>query len=569
MSKSKSKSLGESLGESLSLNNRRLFYLLIVLLTVLALAACTSSSGRSTGTTGTTTGESVTVSSETEGIPAENTTRKQTTADFPLNERIKLGVFGYYKYVAVRNDMPVIQKLSELTNIEFEWETSPSDTPETYQEVLSTRLSAGMDNLPDIVFIGGNQAAAAARVIELGAAGLLAPLQDIFEERCPEIIEFFEKTEGSREMITAPDGNIYGLPRMDAPYSMASNYMIDKRALEKLGIDYPENIDEFYEMLVKAKAAGYEWPYTPGYKPIHQLATVWGVHLTNYNIEGFWAYDGVVRNDWTSDNLKEFYIFMNKLYNEKLLDPEFDIQTTETQAQLVAAEKIACITVDTGTGMAWDTMLGAVDEPYWAPAPIMTGPYGHQFLIGRRMWDLGNMWCVNANSPYIEEAAMLLAWTFTNPDAKILWEYGIEGLTYEVDENGKISRLYSEGDTQYDTSGVYYPLPTWNGIDDNTLNLFIPSLPKYGQVSRYIDLELEKYYVPPFLSNSSLLDEEIEIYNRYMPDLQTYLSEMMIKFVKGEVSFDKWDDYVNTVNNKRGMSQLVDIKQTQYDRVNK
>ncbi len=49
-------------------------------------------------------------------------------------------------------------------------------------------------------------------------------------------------------------------------------------------------------------------------------------------------------------------------------------------------------------------------------------------------------------------------------------------------------------------------------------------------------------------------------------DIQTYVSEMVIKFIMGIEPLNKYGEFVDTLNNKMGVPQGIEIYQKAYDR---
>ena len=59
---------------------------------------------------------------------------------------------------------------------------------------------------------------------------------------------------------------------------------------------------------------------------------------------------------------------------------------------------------------------------------------------------------------------------------------------------------------------------------------------------------------------------ELETESFYNTDVSTYYTEMRDKFVKGEASIEaEWDSYVSTMNSL-GLSELIEVYQSIYDR---
>ena len=59
--------------------------------------------------------------------------------------------------------------------------------------------------------------------------------------------------------------------------------------------------------------------------------------------------------------------------------------------------------------------------------------------------------------------------------------------------------------------------------------------------------------------------DETEELNRIMTDIDTYREEMTFKFITGQESLDKFDDYVESIK-AMGIDDAIQIKQDALDR---
>lgn len=98
--------------------------------------------------------------------------------------------------------------------------------------------------------------------------------------------------------------------------------------LDKLGLPLPKTTQEFYNTMVafRDKNPGNVKGVIP-YVPFNFYLVQWS----------FWtkmsAVDFATLPDWQKPGNKEAYKFLNKLYNEKLMSPDFAIDTTKRQAE--------------------------------------------------------------------------------------------------------------------------------------------------------------------------------------------------------------------------------------------
>ena len=79
------------------------------------------------------------------------------------------------------------------------------------------------------------------------------------------------------------------------------------------------------------------------------------------------------------------------------------------------------------------------------------------------------------------------------------------------------------------------------------------------------DEEALNPYMDYTLYGAPLFDVETnERLNIVQNDINTYVNSSAAKFIKGEMSFDEWDNYVATVN-KMGVEEWIGIYQAVLD----
>ena len=131
-----------------------------------------------------------------------------------------------------------VQFTEEQTGIHIEWIEVPSSG---WNEKLNLTFASG--DLPDAI-IGG--------VDVVSNTDVLAPLDEIIDACAPNIQQMFADLPDLRGALTLSDGHIYSLPNGDADVKneINSELWINKAWLEKLGLEMPKTVDEFYDVLV-------------------------------------------------------------------------------------------------------------------------------------------------------------------------------------------------------------------------------------------------------------------------------------------------------------------------------
>ena len=241
------------------------------------------------------------------------------------------------------------------------------------------------------------------------------------------------------------------------------------------------------------------------------------------------------------ENFKAFIEWMSDLYAKGLLDPSFNVdETAQWETKMTAGQ--AFFAVDyysrpdmfnpTGQSMNENFQLSSV------LTPAMEG--GEQKIFA----DVGmggyNGFKATVQSPE-RLAEFLDAWYYTE-EGCLLTTYGIEGETYTKNEDGTLSKHFTdEVPTALDFDAAY-------GVNYLTFYGFKPDFFGYnlydeGQSDTYnYSWNLykdEQIDLPPTIVRSA---EEATAYMDYQVDLQDTFESVLTDFISGRRSMDQWDD---------------------------
>ncbi len=215
----------------------------------------------------------------------------------------------------------------DMTGVNIEWIQVPAQDKE---EKLSLMLSSGSD-LPDII----STPLSFEQVILYGSQGLFLPLNDLIDEYGHGVHKVFKLEPNARNVITAPDGNIYALPYYNDCYHCryAQRAWINVDWMQRLGLEMPETTDELVEVLRAFKDNDANGNGKEDEIPLLSLANSWHSDSTAFLMNPFtfnpgnstmWRYvegDEIVfaplQPGW-KDGLR----YLRMLHDEGLLDPE-------------------------------------------------------------------------------------------------------------------------------------------------------------------------------------------------------------------------------------------------------
>ena len=467
--------------------------------------------------------------------------------------------------VSYNDGLPVQEEIEKRTGVQIKWDTYSSDV----ETVLQTRL-ASMEGLPDMVEIPPFDSNVG--VDTYSNNGVLIPLNDLIEQYAPNIQKLFEKYPALKAMCTSSDGNIYGLAGWwgDINDYVPDYLYIRQDWLDNLGLEMPKTVDELYNVMKAFKEQDANGNGDPndeipvatknGLKQLYYLMTGF-----EYDTNSLWYTDadGGVHYAAVEDNYKEMLTFLNKCYSEGLISDDLDgTQLTQN----ITEDKVGIVCHDPADNMASSDDLALTTNPncnYQFMPVIQKDENGTAQMTKRSLtWHYYGITSACENP---EAAIKWIDYVYASEDGRMLYSYGVEGLSYEKDADGNISftDLITNNETYTSAFSALRSIGAWPTyfIDDSGeafMKIFEGTKVETACKDAYGNM---KDPFPEMLGTA----EESEVYTSVWPDLSTYLDEMFTSFVIGTESLDNFDSYVETANSM-GMQDIINIKADQYAR---
>jgi len=520
------------------------------------------------------------VKTQTEDTKAKDESSKTSDSDVPdymnatgfpiVKEKITLKLMGSKSPAHGEwKDMEMFKRMEELTNISFEFDT-PLSTG--YTERKNLALASG--DYPDVFYGGG---ITVQDEETYGPQGVFLPLEDYIDKYGPHIKKILEQYPEVKSAITASDGHIYSLPYIVRTKTAAANILyINMDWLANVGMSKPETVEELYEVLKAFKEKDPNkngkqdeiplsyWKQSNSMSgilnPIFYAAFSGQAGGAGFDLIG----DKVVYNP-VQPAFKEFLAYMNKLYTEKLLDGEM---FTQTMQEYIAKYKEGVMGIST-------ISLSSVLSP---------GEPANYELLSPLTSSMNNK-KVTAELPGVYSGVFVLTDKCKYPEAMVRWadvffrtvDEHVEGLCglsnflgiygynwYFDDETRKTytreSKVEGLNPVEYINKHV---MPTGFGW------VVTDAVPSADPLLLLKAEESEKQYfpytIPVYPNTVRYTKEETERLSFLQNDIDTYVDQMLAKFIIGEEPLSKWDEYVKTLQSM-GLDELLKIKQDAYNR---
>lgn len=446
------------------------------------------------------------------------------------------------------NDMQFWKNYEELTNVHIDWEQISSEAIEEQRNLV---LVSG--DYPDVFYNGGFSNS---DLFRYGAQGVFMPLNDLIEEHAPNLSKVMEENPVVKAAVTFPDGNIYGMPILQEAEHLSARAgatpWISSQALEDSGMEKPETTQELHDYLTYIKENMDVIPFgAPGISYIvNYLAGSFGV-MSNGGENGPVDLDketGEMRFYATTDEYKELLQYINQLYTEELIDPTiFTMQWN----QYVANQSEDAY----GMFIFWGPDKSTVDEfsSKYTHLSALEGPHGDRLYVNMApmVIDTGGFVITSEN----ENPEVAVQWLdyFYSKEGSLLFNTGVEGETFNYDENGEIQRIMG-------TDEIPYHIPSLG----NNQGMFFKDTTETTPYIEEAMVDFAPYVIEPW-ARFTYTAEENDFLLTAGADIDKFVEEMRDQFISGQISFDDWDQYVSTLESM-GIEDYVQMKQAAYDR---
>lgn len=518
--------------------NKMLILLLCVMMTVTIFSGCSKKESD--------TESSVKNDSTTASEPTKKEDSNFNKTGYPIvNEPITLR-FMVSKSPAHGefSEMEYFKTMEELTNIKIDFISVDSGS---WEEKKNLALASG--DLPDLFFTGMSIKDETMYGVE---SKTLIPINDLINNYAPNIKKVFVEYPDSKSAVTATDGNIYTLPYIADTLTVAHSTLYVRGDWIKQTVGKsPDTLDEFYTMVKEFKGIGPDKiPVSPNNFDTFKLYIInaFGELIDNFYDRD--SNDNVVFVPATNQ-YKEMIKFVNTLFSEKLLDNEVFTQTAEQANAKVTEGKVGCMTY--GTLLLPSHYASGKNETELLK-PLTSQWNSKPHIHGRYPTSIGMAAFTKANK---------------HPEATMRW----------LDIN------YSDEDVAPGVNSI----TLWLGVRDKHWEYKNPEKTKYGRLmptdSKIAEIEWSNRYITPgwgpcklvfkavpennpgqeMKANESVKNwfpyavlpfpnqylrytsEEQSRLNTVQNDVETLVKQMEAKFVTGQESLDKWDDYISNL----------------------
>lgn len=514
------------------MKSRKLVALLLLLVMVTVATGCGTSP--SVGNE-----QSTPPSSSTDPSSSENTERtEQITLSLFIPSRIADSLYTM--------ETPTLKALGEKFNVNFKIDTVFSrEVHDKFQFMVAS------GDIPDIV------AANIDDINRFAISGAFRSLDDMIASSAPNIKKYLIDNKAAYAQAAATDNKVYAIPMLSAVRT-AMGYNIRMDWLEKLNLDVPVTIDDWYNVLKAFRDNDPNGNNIKDEVPLvldnaweayfMNFADAWGIELNVFN--DYWMVkDGELVYAPLLPEAKEFIGTYAKWYDEGLIDREF--LTREDTNNYHILQDIA------GATCYWTGFVAAQNElpevkandpnTNWQviPPPVLNAgqkPRTFSQQLDTTTWS----WAMSGKTQYADDIIKIFDYVYSD-EGSMLFNFGIENDTYEI----------VNGVPQYTSKVTGYEKGTMTYIRENGMQALIGmrQLPEYEKAmcqtpdvaKQLFDYVENDYFYDP-TPRLVLTEEDNDAYQSLFSAIETYTTEELTKFIIGQRPMSEYDDFINKVN---------------------
>ena len=398
------------------------------------LAGCGSDSGSSKGGSSTETGSAAEASSS--GETADD--KSPITFQY-INADGKNGNW----------DNPVAKAITEATGVTLDVSYPVASQGDAKEDIA---LMIANDEYPDMIYAKGS-------ATDLYQAGALIDMTDLIEKYGPNIKKMYgaemEKLKWSQD-----DPGIYQLSYAGVnqkTLTTGGSCQIQWAALKENDYKYPKTLDEYEKMIKSYLAAHPKTEDGLDMIGITMSASDWHWMITLGNPAGLIADASPDNGQWiiddeynvhykhVTDEEKEYFKWLCRMYNEGILDPNFATQTDDDYIAKVASGRVVAITdAEWHYSQCEATLVadGKVDQTYVGLPVTLREDQVEKALLYQGTtvgWGIG----ITKSCEDPVRAIKFLDYLCSD-EGQILYHWGIEGENYFLDDDGQPYRTDEE-----------------------------------------------------------------------------------------------------------------------------
>lgn len=462
----------------------------------------------------------------------------------------------------------------EKTGIDIKWMHPPVG-----QESEQFNLMVTSSELPDVIeYNWGKYPGGPEKALQ---DGVIIRLNDLIDEYAPNLKKILTDDPEVKKQISTDNGDIYCFPylyldpELEGPFA---GLQIRKDWLDKLGLNMPETIDDWYTVLKAFKEKdpngnkeSDEIPFEPGMDSAFRwLLPAWGITL---QYSGWYRVNNEVKFAYLQPEYQEYLRTMAKWYKEGLIDPDFAITDAKGFDSKVTTNKVGSYYGYPGSRLGRYMTMMEGENPgiklAGVPYPVLKA--GEKPLVGQKNNMFSNFGAgITSANKHLAETVKWLDFNY-GAEGHMLLEYGIAGKSYTMKDGLPVFTEEITKNPQglsMSQAIAKYCMGSFGcaRVHDFQSEKQQQARPEQVEALNAWFIEAKNRNMPPLTLNA----EESQTYSNIINEITTFVEETSNKVIMGVKPIESFsfDEYYATLK-KMGIEEAQKIQQAALDRYNK
>ena len=462
---------------------------------------------------------------------------------------------GAAKYITSYDENYAYAKMKENTGVDIDW-----IHPAVGQEKEQFDMMLLSNKHPDMIamahrYNGGEQQGV--------RDGVFLDLTPYLEQWAPDYWALLQREDEFRRSVTDNEGNVAAFCAYKEPGDPQSvRLIVHQNVMESLKLDVPTTVDEWENLF----AAMLDMGTTPYLLDANGVSKIFVGAFGAY--PGFYVnLDGAITYGYTTDAFRAYLEKMHDWYVKGYISKDFTSIDGNTAKTKFDAGELGCMA---------DAIVGAYNRSMRKGNPILSTPYPRltkdQVLhwrdenVSTRWMNYENTTAISASCKNVEAAMKFLNYAYTDAGIELL-NWGVEGMNWSWVDGKRVyndrmlkNEIYSTEEASYIYKAHFATKYTQRATECHANLLASPEA--LAIRFQYTDDPLQDtaFFLPTFN-----LDEDDNLTKaEIMRNVETYVNEMVLKFIVGTEPLESFDAYVEFIN-AQGLPEVLEIMRRGYD----
>ncbi|BFT74265.1 extracellular solute-binding protein [Paenibacillus sp. P36] len=464
---------------------------------------------------------------------------------------------------AIVANSKAVQEIAKRKNVKLNLQSVPQSN---YDDKKKTLIAT--NTLPDIMLVKQDD------IQNFADSGTFLDLTP-YLDKMPNLKKVIsQQPEINKNKI---DGKLYGFPLVANWQGVGGQLsMIRMDVLDKLGLKKPTTYDELYQVMKKMKEANPDsYPFTARAANgltgtenlINPISFAFGSGYTTFN--GTKVYyepkDKTYKFGPAMPEFKEAITWLNKLYKEKLLDPDYATATSQIWQEKLNSGKSFYFQDNNGFASTFNINLQKKDpNAKFDMLDTMTTPSGAKRNLIYALGHLSESYVINAKVKNPEQVVQFMDWFYSQEGMEVT-NFGVKGEDF-TGENGDYKLTDAVVNKYKDRQpSAFYALQSEYGTGylglglNNDDHAGLPfNTKEWVDWNNKASKGLAAGENVQFVNDPPFTKDEREKLKQIRTQLDAYLAQNMDKFIVTDGALKDWDNFVKQLKSK-GADDIVKI----------